>query len=234
MQSFFTLLREASPGSEYFSFCDQDDVWLPDKVAAAVETLEKQDVAQPLLYCSCVEYVDTHLNHVGYSKIPLRLGFGNALVENVATGCTTVLNREARRVLLERLPKSALMFDWWCYLVIGAFGKVIYDKESRIRYRQHGQNAIGAPKNGWDLLKSRLVRLMNPDSQSCRIGAQAAEFDSCYGTRLDEDKSRTLSKFLSAKKTVWSRMLYALMMDTWRQSRVDTVLLRTLILMGRF
>ena len=53
--SFLTLLRKASPSASYVAFCDQDDVWLPGKLSAAVSALAAFD--GPTLYCSAVNLV---------------------------------------------------------------------------------------------------------------------------------------------------------------------------------
>ena len=37
-KSFYQIARECEP-AEYYAFCDQDDVWYPDKIKWAVEEL---------------------------------------------------------------------------------------------------------------------------------------------------------------------------------------------------
>ncbi|MEQ1667693.1 MAG: glycosyltransferase, partial [Sulfuriferula sp.] len=115
--SFFELLRQAAlTETGYVAFCDQDDFWQPEKIAQAVAALSGVAANRPAMYCSRVELVDEHLNHIGFGDVPRKLGFGNALVENVATGCTIVLNRQAIDLLCESLPSNPQMHDWWCYL----------------------------------------------------------------------------------------------------------------------
>ena len=49
-RSFMNLLKTAS-GYDYYAFCDQDDIWLEDKLQRAVAALEKiEDKVK--LYCS--------------------------------------------------------------------------------------------------------------------------------------------------------------------------------------
>ena len=52
--SFMELLRLTDKG-DFWSFCDQDDIWYPDKVALAVKWLERQKQEEPLLYYSLSE-----------------------------------------------------------------------------------------------------------------------------------------------------------------------------------
>ena len=112
-QSFMTLLRAVSPDANYAAFCDQDDVWLPDKLSSALEAL--RGVEGPGLYCCAVRLVSESLSDIKVHRRCVRgPSFENALVENIATGCTIVLNRPAIDLLASRTPQTFLMHDAWC------------------------------------------------------------------------------------------------------------------------
>ena len=230
--NFFALLANPDEESDFFAFSDQDDVWMPAKLENALSMLVPHSSGEPLLYCSRLEYVDAQLEHRGYSKTPTQVGLANALVENVATGCTIVLNRAARRIIIERLPAKALMHDWWCYLVVSAFGKVIYDERSGLKYRLHGRNAIGAPTNVFQQITRRVVRFLKHDS-TVKLTDQALDFFQCFGALLDQRELNILQRFLAVRGKLWSRLIYSAQMDVWRQSRIDTAILRAMILAGR-
>src|SRR5437868_4338449 len=94
VRSFFELLRIASPEADYVALCDQDDVWLPDKMSRALGFLAGAASGTPLLYASRLQVVDERLSPIEMSPKPRRpLVLGNALVENLLPGCTMVLNR---------------------------------------------------------------------------------------------------------------------------------------------
>ncbi len=140
--SFLTLLRTASPSASYAAFCDQDDVWLPGKLSVAVSALEPFD--GPTLYCSAVNLVGEDLTYIRvHRRCVKRPSFENALVENIATGCTIVLNRPAIDLLASRVPKDFLMHDAWSYLVVAGCGYVVYDPRPQVLYRLHRSNTIG-------------------------------------------------------------------------------------------
>lgn len=145
-RSFLALLA-AAPESDGYAFCDQDDVWLPDKLERAMRALSAAPAGRPAIYCGRQRLVDAALRPIGFSPLPRRpLGFSNALVQNVVTGCTAVLNPAARRLLLAApaIPAGS-MHDWWCYLLVtGAGGMVIFDPEPAMLYRQHGANVVGS------------------------------------------------------------------------------------------
>jgi glycosyltransferase involved in cell wall biosynthesis len=144
----FLALLAASPEPEApHAFCDQDDLWLPDKLARAAAALAEIPAGMPGLYCGRQILAGPDLAPRGPSPLPRRPpGFANALVQNIATGCTTVLNPAARRLLLAAPPPpEGSMHDWWAYLLVsGCGGRVIFDPEPTVLYRQHGGNAVGA------------------------------------------------------------------------------------------
>ncbi|MBI0434614.1 glycosyltransferase [Roseomonas sp. KE0001] len=145
--SFMALLA-AAPEAGAYAFCDQDDVWLPGKLARALRRLEEVPPGQPALYCARQRLVDAALRPIGLSPVPPKPpAFRNALVQNIVTGCTAVLNPAARRLMLAApaVPPGSL-HDWWSYLMVtGAGGTVIFDPEPALLYRQHGGNAVGSP-----------------------------------------------------------------------------------------
>ena len=144
--SFMALLRAAAEADpDVVAFADQDDVWLPEKLALGVAALGSSPA--PTLYCSRQILVDQDLRRIGESE-PLRRppGFPAALTQNIATGCTVQLNRAAVRLVAGSRPPSSSLHDWWCYLVVAAAGgRLIADGTPTVLYRQHPGNLVGAP-----------------------------------------------------------------------------------------
>jgi glycosyltransferase involved in cell wall biosynthesis len=234
VSSFLALLAAADSTSEFFAFCDQDDVWLRTKVETAVAALADQPSDQPLLYCSAVEHVDADLNHLGYSRAG-RLGFGNALVEGTAVyGNTVVMNRKTREIVLEKPPRTALAHDHWLYLVVVALGKVIYDPQPSLKHRLHGANACGWHHGFRYSVLEGLTNLMKPYRISPTVSDQAREFLACHGKALDKQRRDVLVGFLASRRSLLSRAVYAARMKVWRQERLENLKLRAQILVGRY
>jgi glycosyltransferase involved in cell wall biosynthesis len=148
--NFFSLLNVAPSHkqSDLYAFCDQDDVWLPDKIERAVCLLGKSIHTQelPLLYCARTRLVDEQLRPIGLSRIPSRpLTFGNALTQNIASGNTMVFNRSLLTLLRKIPPIHSVWHDWTAYQVATACGGTLfYDETPALLYRQHASNVIGA------------------------------------------------------------------------------------------
>ncbi|UWQ15778.1 glycosyltransferase family 2 protein [Aliiroseovarius sp. M344] len=149
--NFMSLLkryRDHITTQTCLAFCDQDDVWLPDRLSRGIAALGSLEENVPTLYCSRTWLTDAGLNVRRMSAPrPRRLSFRNALVQNVASGNTILLNPAASQLVADAShePKAVVVHDWWVYQIIsGVGGKLIHDNEPTLMYRQHDDNEIGA------------------------------------------------------------------------------------------
>lgn len=144
--NFLSLACDKSIDADLYTFCDQDDVWLPSKLNAAVELLKEHDMRIPHLYGGRTMRVDQNLNIIQPSPLfVFPCGFRNALVQSIAGGNTMVFNLAAKRLLESAGIQSVPFHDWWTYLLVsGAGGHVYYDQHQHIFYRQHPNSVIGA------------------------------------------------------------------------------------------
>ena len=136
---------------DYVMLCDQDDVWLPDKVEktlAKIKAMEKQYPGMPVLVRTDAKIVDQNLQiihpsykHAMHSNFN-RTDFCQVLIQNTFAGCTAMYNR-ALAELIDKKPEYCVMHDWWLELIAAAFGKIGHIDEPTILYRQHDKNAIG-------------------------------------------------------------------------------------------
>lgn len=146
---------------EVIALCDQDDVWLPDKLRRTEEALAAAPGAG--LVFSDAEVVDEQLR-------PLRpslwehIGFGVAVREafrrgrafevlrrrDIITGTTLAFRSSFKELVLPIPEDVALIHDGWIALLIGAVGELIMIDEPLVRYRQHGRQQIGARRAGCD------------------------------------------------------------------------------------
>jgi glycosyltransferase involved in cell wall biosynthesis len=144
--------------SEYYAFCDQDDVWDADKLARAIDALERTDSSIPALYGSRTRLIDEAGSEIGFSPLFHRKPeFRSALVQSIAGGNTMVFNQKARELLVfGGADVDVPSHDWWLYQVTSACGgQVHYDAYPSVRYRQHGHNVIGS-NMGWTACMHRL------------------------------------------------------------------------------
>lgn len=146
--NFYRLLAELQVGDgDLIALADQDDVWLPGKLAAQAA----------LLQAGCVDGVSSNVTAVGAdgSRSRLRKDFPQRrfdfLFEGPGPGCTFVfsarLARQVQRLL--RDDRSAArrvdFHDWLVYGVCRAKGWPWAIRTTpTVDYRQHTGNAFGA------------------------------------------------------------------------------------------
>jgi glycosyltransferase involved in cell wall biosynthesis len=153
-RSFLTLLHAATD-YPLISFCDQDDVWLAEKLERAIAHLRATPAEVPALYCARRFMVDADLRPLRESPpVRRRPRFSDALVGNIASGCTVVLNRAAADWVDAISPPDGSYHDWWSHIVVSAIGgRIIADNQLVMKYRQHGGNALGMARSfvgrGW-------------------------------------------------------------------------------------
>ena len=145
--SFLDLLAFAyrDADCELFAFADQDDVWKPEKLSAASQKLAELPANnRGKLYYSNKSFVDQNLNLIREENIVFYDDFFEVLWKNLASGCTMVFDRALAGYALKHRPQTDCIHDNWIYRIAKAIGStVIFDSDSYILYRQHGNNEVG-------------------------------------------------------------------------------------------
>jgi hypothetical protein len=118
------------------------------------------------------------------------------MIENVAPGNTQVFNNALRELLCKTVKAECVaMHDHYAYLAACAFGKVIYDENSYIQYRQHEQNVIGMGKGVLNQLRENIKVVFSGKIR--RISRQLDLFYTIYGAGLKKDYSVEIEYFLA-------------------------------------
>ena len=232
-KGFFKIMEEASPDHLYYLLADQDDYWYADKVERVVRALRGHE-DEVLFYCSRLEYVDEHLQHLALSPIPRLLSLENSLVENVAVGCTVGFTRRMRSDVLAKRPEDFIMHDWWLYIYATAFGTVVYDAKPSIKYRQHGNNTIGVATSFVEDFKRRWKRFRKQEGGVYRLSRQTKDFLDCYGVNLQPQQRKLLETLTKNRDGLMHRLRLAIAPPVARQKRTDTLILRLIFLIGRY
>ena len=243
IQSFFELMKKTEK-ADFYAFSDQDDFWMPDKMSSAIQIIEKYGKNRPFLYCCRPKLVDAELNAItsAMKRPAMRPSFGNALLENIVTGCTAVMNEELRALVAVRFPQFTVMYDRWFYLAASCFGRVYYDETPHICYRQHGGNVVGVNSGRWKEFYGRLRLFWGKRHD---ISRQAEEFIKIFGAlpeREDLKEYRGDAKSASclklAKELVEGRKGFSKRLRLvkgkrlFRQRGMDDFIFRMLILLG--
>lgn len=145
-RNFLSMIGHVPQGS-WLAFCDQDDVWLPEKLGRAVDLIG--DEAQAALYSARTVISDDDLKPLRESRMfSGPFDFRNALVQACTAGNTCLANAAGTEFL--RAGQAAAeaagihSHDWWAYqLISGAGGRIFWDPQPVVLYRQHHLNESG-------------------------------------------------------------------------------------------
>lgn len=200
VKNFLHLTKYAS--AQYVMYCDQDDVWLPEKVEISLNSMKEAEARLgtdcPVLVFAAYRPVDAELRELKkYGSTILRQNpvFSRLLVENCVSGCVMMCNR-ALYSLLGEYEEAILMHDWWAALIAAAMGQIVYIPREVMLYRQHGGNSVGAMDTG--SLRYRLHKLADKETRNKKnlYFRQAALLRERFANRLDPEAAAVLDGFL--------------------------------------
>lgn len=215
-QSFARLLSHSK--ADYTMFCDQDDIWLPEKIELTLRKMresELEDRNVPFLVHTDLKVVDRNLNvrsesFSGFQHLnPNMKTLNHLLVMNVVTGCTMMMNRKLRG-LVPSISEAAIIHDWWIALVASAFGRIEYIDTAIILYRQHSGNEIGAVSYFAKYFVPRIPDLYKAIRLFERIAEQAGSFLTNYRAKLSDEQIEVLNYFSNIFKKGRLERLYIL------------------------
>ena len=228
--NFFRLLK--SEADDYIMLCDQDDVWLPDKVEVTLREMKKLEAewgeGVPLLVHGDLSVTNKkggilHKSMAEYQKIAVHDNrFSHYLVENNITGNTVMINRVLLGFLAD-VPKECVMHDWWLGLLASCFGRISYIDRPLVLYRQHGENQMGSKSDK----EQYAERIRNQDAvreNYRKMFAQAQMFLKLYGNEMSLEQREVLEHFIKLPEKNRAEKIYTI----WKYKLMKSTLIRTL------
>ncbi len=234
-QNFFSLVNDCSIQEDYYAYSDQDDIWKQGKLARALEWLAEIPEGEPGLYCSRTCLVDEKQQKKGFSPLFTRFpSFENAIVQNIGGGNTMVFNNAARHLLQQvDVRDNIVSHDWLTYQIVsGCGGKVFYDRNPTLSYRQHKGNLIGA-NNDWNARLKRIEMLYRGEFR---------DWNTCNLAILNKIKPKltinnriVLEQLLQIRSDNFlSRLLGLRKLNIYRQTKFGNLALIVAIIFKRF
>lgn len=201
VQSFWSLLMDASE-TDYYAFCDQDDIWEKDKLIQAIHLLESQAYPGPKLYTSNVKGIDGNGDVIRDNVFPVQrvLTFADCLQRGSLPGCTFVFNQELAKEA-RKYHGPQISHDWTLYIIAKAIGEVYYDDHSYIRYRLHQDNTIGIDESASQHIKKKIKRFIQGEYKQVRSSI-AKSILKIYGPQMDEEDKKTALLFSSYQTSI--------------------------------
>lgn len=162
--NFVELLK--SIDSDYYMFCDHDDVWLPNKIELSIQRMKEVEILdKPVVVHTDMKVVDQDLNTINesfwkYSRLlPDHVTFKELALCSSVNGCTMLFNRKAREVALPHVA-HATMHDMLVAQSTAANGGIVSAvKVPTVLYRQHVDNVVGAHERNKSFYKQKVKAL---------------------------------------------------------------------------
>lgn len=234
--SFMELLYIVPKEYEYYAFSDQDDYWLEEKLKVAVDKIKDNNI--PQLYFSRKTYVDAKLQPLPLKDYDVRgTSIGFALMNSCASGCTMVFNKLLHDKLCLSHPDSKYMsmHDAWVYIVAAAIGEVIYDSNSYILYRQHGDNvtllSTEIRNSPWKHWKLRFKTLLDRRHDHRRSYYAQQVLDG-FCDELDDKVHAIVYDLANVRNSYMSRVRLFVFNNIHTQKKWEIVFIKVFILFG--
>ena len=218
-------------GYDYYAFADQDDYWLQDKIQKGINKLSRQ--VGPALYCSNAELVDDKLIGLGrnvYKSYP-RTDFETVVCAGGLLGCTMIFNEALAKIVRKKENSSMVLHDFYLAVLCDALnGKIIYDHEVSMKYRQHGNNVVGVSHGLIGTVKGRIADIMY--KEPIGIANQALDILNEYNADISVEKKIWLKTVAEYKNSIINRVKLATSKKTNYINRNMGLKIRLSILLG--
>lgn len=233
--SYFQLLKLTKElDYDFFSFSDQDDVWLPEKLYFAVKTLRegRQDI--PKLYASTSYLVYDDLIPYGTTRKKRRpLHFYNCIIQDICPGHTEVFNPCLHRLMKEDfITERIYVYDSWLMNYARLYGEIHFDNRPHCYYRQHEKNELGYGKGKIGQILSSIKHGLKGDGKKYRTQIQYF-----YELNKEEIKKQSFEKEvlkLLKAKTLFNKIYFLFTSKLYRQSKIETLVFRLAVLIDIF
>lgn len=158
--NFNALMEYCQDFGDYFMFCDQDDIWLENKVEETLKNMFDIEKDKPALVFGTQILIDENNQKINLE--PRNYNFDVKLeillTTNFIYGCTMMINKDLLKKCIS-IPKSAENHDYWIALVAATCkSNIKYISAPLMLYRQHNSNVSGSFKDS--SIKNRFKRLV--------------------------------------------------------------------------
>lgn len=206
-ENFMSLFQYVK--SPYVMFCDQDDVWLNDKIEITLQKMLDNEkiygTETPILINTDLKVVNSELEIIdesffNFSGFTKDFTLKEQFAMNKVTGCTVMINEALYKYVLQKNIDSSkiLMHDSWLMLIALCFGKRDFVDKSTILYRQHSSNSVGAidGRKFGSIIKKFKNRKKTAEQNMSHIN-EAKYFYEIYEKELENHPDKNLIKSYS-------------------------------------
>lgn len=140
---------------------DQDDEWLPGKIAAVMKEFEDHSVIAVVTDAFIIDGDEKTVAESYFRQIGSGPGVWKNFLRNSYLGCCLAFRREVLGPGLP-VPLQIRTHDGWIGLVANMIGKVVFLRTPLLKYRRHGSNVSQMHRFPMmDVIKRRILLALN-------------------------------------------------------------------------
>lgn len=184
---------------DFIALCDQDDIWLPEKLARQLAILESDPSLGGVF--SDAELIDASSRPVGKrlwttflftprDQSRFQSGYGaNVLLKgNVVTGATLMFRASLRPILMP-IPRIWVHDGWIAWMLL-VHSKLTFISEPLAQYRLHSGQQIGVDESALPALPLRRRLERGKHAEPAKHHAEADGFEELRRNLLASDEAR--------------------------------------------
>jgi SAM-dependent methyltransferase/glycosyltransferase involved in cell wall biosynthesis len=224
-RNFERCLERVPPEARYVAFCDQDDLWYPDKLSACLAEFRPETT---LVYCD-MHIVDRKGGHLADTYWTDRTNnytdFPTLAFANTVTGAASVFRADLLNLVLPfPYPIGDAYHDHWIAMAALAQGRLGYVNRPLYAYRQHAANVVGHyTSEGHRLLpgltsvrsalsskaalkqaaRLRMRLLVQGDRMAMRLAVRARTLQARLPAAADSSNGSVVARLAGIEKSVW-------------------------------
>jgi len=185
---------------DFIAFCDQDDIWLPEKLELSLEKMMKMRSDIPAIVFSDLSIIDANgklLQNSFWKQMqiqPNKFTLTDILFGNIVTGCTALINKGMAEELF-KMPLDIMMYDHWMALIAYSFGEYDFINKPTVKYRAHSNTVTN--KSKLPFLNIFLNDLEQKEFYLHENINQAIKFKDIYSSILTADQRKELDQFIN-------------------------------------
>ena len=211
---------------DYYSFADQDDIWLDVKLKEAIKKIKDEG--------TCVLYSSNQWLYENEKKGELRynvkpdLTLVGHISKNLLSGCTMVFDlKMAERITSFTCPPKSLldfrMHDAWIALIATLYGSFIYDENSYILYRIHNANTVGVKKESAFKRLKLFLGLGTNTKKYKNVRSTTAKLLLEHQNDYDQESNKILNTVAYYQKGLINKLHLMQMKDIYKKSGESSV-----------
>ncbi len=229
----FAWLLENCQDADYFAYCDQDDIWMPQKISEAVRQLDNLG-DKPALYVGDFYWSDAECKpryaNAAWKK-PHTLEKYITTGDMNTFGFTEVFNKKAADAIRGRECTEICVHDQVVYLYCLCCGSVVWGKKPLAYYRRFGGNASPQELHGGNRLTHLMWQLRTFLFQNGRdkVYGRFKEFLTEYESDIGTKHAAVFRRYIEPGHRI-RKVCYR---GRYRDKAIDEIAIRVMFLIGR-